>query len=134
MRIIVLKPAATRLHCCGPLLRWDPVGPCLLQNPKERITLPKMMKHPWVTRRGSWPLRSMKEMVRSGEDLDEPVPDLMNTFHVLDVPRQVSKRSVSGSAQSVHSVQGSAEALRCWSCLFGLNGCAWPRTAATKPM
>ena len=51
-----------------------------------------MMKHPWVTRRGSWPLRSMKEMVRSGEDLDEPaeVPDLMNTFHVLDVPRQVS--------------------------------------------
>ena len=88
--------------CCSPLSRRAPFAPCRLQNPKERITLPKMMKHPWVTRRGSWPLRSMKEMVRSGEDLDEQaeVPDLMNTFHVLDVPRQVSQQCLSGSAQS----------------------------------
>ena len=101
MRSSVLKSAAPQLHCCRPLSRRDPFAPCLLQNPKERITLPKMMKHPWVTRRGSWPLRSMKEMVRSGEDLDEPaeVPDLMNTFHVLDVPRQVSKRSLSGMCE-----------------------------------
>lgn len=50
-----------------------------------------MMKHPWVTRRGSWPLRSVKEMVQAGETPEQaPVlPDLMSTLNVLDVPRQV---------------------------------------------
>lgn len=63
----------------------------LMQNPKERITLGKMMKHPWVTRRGSWPLRTVKEMVRVGETPELPpvLPDLMSTLNVLDIPRQV---------------------------------------------
>lgn len=62
-----------------------------LQNPKERITLSKMMKHPWVTRRGNWPLRSVKEMIRVGErpELPPVLPDLMSTLNVLDIPRQV---------------------------------------------
>lgn len=124
----MLKSAATQLHCCGRSPCCDPLAPCLLQNPKERITLPKMMKHPWVTRRGSWPLRSMKEMVRSGEDLDEPaeVPDLMNTFHVLDVPRQVSTQSLSGCAQLILTFD-AAQGPRVLSCLTGLTLCAWPR-------
>ena len=63
----------------------------LIQNPKERITLSKMMKHSWVTRRGSWPLRSVKEMIRVGErpELPPVLPDLMSTLNVLDIPRQV---------------------------------------------
>ncbi len=87
------------------------------------------MKHPWVTRRGSWPLRSMKEMVRSGEDLDEPaeVPDLMNTFHVLDVPRQVSTQSLSGCAQLILTFD-AAQGPRVLSCLTGLTLCAWSRS------
>lgn len=62
-----------------------------VQNPKERITVSKMMKHPWVTRRGSWPLRSVKEMIRVGErpELPPVLPDLMSTLNVLDIPRQV---------------------------------------------
>lgn len=64
---------------------------CLLQNPKERITLGKMMKHSWVTRRGSWPLRTVKEMVHMGDTPELPpvLPDLMSTLNVLDIPRQV---------------------------------------------
>ncbi|DBB11245.1 hypothetical protein WJX82_004325 [Trebouxia sp. C0006] len=62
----------------------------LAKNPKERITLGKMMKHPWVTRRGSWPLRTVKEMVRMGDTPELPpvLPDLMSTLNVLDIPRQ----------------------------------------------
>lgn len=62
-----------------------------VQNPKERITLSKMMKHSWVTRCGSWPLRSVKEMIRVGErpELPPVLPDLMSTLNVLDIPRQV---------------------------------------------
>ncbi len=50
-----------------------------------------MMKHPWVTRRGSWPLRTVKEMVRMGDtpELPPALPDLMSTLNVLDIPRQV---------------------------------------------
>ncbi len=50
-----------------------------------------MMKHPWVTRRGSWPLRTVKEMVRMGDTPELPpvLPDLMSTLNVLDIPRQV---------------------------------------------
>ena len=49
------------------------------------------MKHPWITRRGSWPLRSVKEMVRQGDTPELPpvLPDLMSTLNVLDIPRQV---------------------------------------------
>lgn len=63
----------------------------MVQNPKERITLSKMMKHPWVTRGGGWPLRSVKEMIRVGErpELPPVLPDLMSTLNVLDIPRQV---------------------------------------------
>lgn len=62
----------------------------LTKNPKERISLSRMMKHPWVTRRGSWPLRTVKEMVQAGETPEQPpvLPDLMSTLNVLDVPRQ----------------------------------------------
>lgn len=62
----------------------------LAKNPKERITLSKMMKHPWVTRGGGWPLRSVKEMIRVGErpELPPVLPDLMSTLNVLDIPRQ----------------------------------------------
>lgn len=62
----------------------------LAKDPKERITLSRMMKHPWVTRRGSWPLRSVKEMVRQGDTPELPpvLPDLMSTLNVLDIPRQ----------------------------------------------
>lgn len=79
-------------HCRGNVLGSHPT-PChvCLQNPKERISLGRMMKHPWVTRRGSWPLRTVKEMVQAGETPEQaPVlPDLMSTLNVLDVPRQV---------------------------------------------
>ena len=69
----------------------------LIQNPKERITLSKMMKHSWVTRRDSWPLRSVKEMIRVGErpELPPVLPDLMSTLNVLDIPRQVRSRPIS---------------------------------------
>ncbi|KAK9823463.1 hypothetical protein WJX72_002919 [[Myrmecia] bisecta] len=67
------------------LLLW-----LLVKNPKERITLQRVMRHPWVTRQGAWPLRSIREMLRRGENPNaEPVlPDLMATMNVLDVPRQ----------------------------------------------
>ena len=73
------------------------------------------MRHAWVTRRGAWPLRTVREMVRAGlapaEDdpadtprlpagaagLGQPslgpaapaaLPDMLSTINVLDVPRQ----------------------------------------------
>jgi hypothetical protein len=53
----------------------------------------RVMKHPWVTKRGQWPLRSVREMVKEHGKVmndDEPeLPDLMSTYNVLDVPRQV---------------------------------------------
>lgn len=63
-----------------------------MQDPKQRITMAKVMRHPWVTKRGQWPLKSVREMLRDDGkiDDDEPeLPDLMSTFNVLDVPRQV---------------------------------------------
>ena len=83
-----------------------------MQNPKERITLGKMMKHPWVTRRGSWPLRTMKEMVRVGETPELPpvLPDLMSTLNVLDIPRQVH-HMLCGTIHRAHScLQGQVSA------------------------
>ena len=58
----------------------------------------KVMKHSWVTKRGAWPLKSVREMLREGVSLDESeaeLPDLMATFNVLDVPRQVRTQSMS---------------------------------------
>ncbi len=70
------------------------------------------MRHPWVTRRGAWPLRTVREMVRAGlspaegDAADAPLPpagagfgntppgspaalpDMLSTINVLDVPRQ----------------------------------------------
>lgn len=64
-----------------------------MQDPKQRITMTRVMKHPWVTKRGQWPLRSVREMMKEhGKVIDneEPeLPDLMATYNVLDVPRQV---------------------------------------------
>ena len=51
------------------------------------------MKHPWVTKRGQWPLKSVKEMIKETGKIDEDdvvLPDLMATHNVLDVPRQVA--------------------------------------------
>ena len=54
----------------------------------------RVMKHPWVTKRGQWQLRSVREMMKEHGrvvDNEEPeLPDLMSTYNVLDVPRQVS--------------------------------------------
>lgn len=68
-----------------------------LQNPKERITLPAVMRHPWVTKRGAWPLQTVREMGGVTEEEEEEInpqlvslPDMMSTVNVLDVPRQVS--------------------------------------------
>ena len=97
----------------------------LMQNPKERITLGKMMKHPWVTRRGSWPLRTVKEMVRVGETPELPpvLPDLMSTLNVLDIPRQVQHTPLpppppaslaQGGAGAQAEKQLSISQLRCY--------------------
>ena len=63
-----------------------------MQDPKQRITMGKVMKHPWVTKRGQWPLKCVRDIFRDQGQLDEEepeMPDLMSTFNVLDVPRQV---------------------------------------------
>lgn len=90
-----------------------------MQEPSQRITLQKVMQHPWVTRQGAWPLRTMKEMLRSGagpDDDDDDIenygqlPDLMSTVNVLDVPRQVLSplflAEKSTSWESVHVSEG----------------------------
>ena len=75
------------------------------------------MKHPWVTKRGAWPLATMREMggCRGGASEDAEValtdaiaedclltnpgalhmPDLMSTSNVLDVPREVRTSGAS---------------------------------------
>jgi hypothetical protein len=85
-----------------------------LQNPRERITLGRVMRHDWVTKRGAWPLATMRELsgcaaaagggdetprgaanAAAAEDclLTNPaalqLPDLLSTMNVLDVPREV---------------------------------------------
>jgi hypothetical protein len=77
------------------------------QDPKKRITLPKVMRHSWVTKAGEWPLRTIKELLRAGDGLEEEgddadddavpsylspaeLPDMMATHNVLDVPQQAS--------------------------------------------
>jgi hypothetical protein len=66
-----------------------------VQNPRERITLPIVMKHPWVTKRGAWPLQTVREMGGCPEEEEEinpqlvSLPDMMSTVNVLDIPRQV---------------------------------------------
>lgn len=40
-----------------------------LQSPKERITLQEVMKHPWVTMDGKFPLKSYRDL-RPGETND----------------------------------------------------------------
>jgi len=64
-----------------------------------------VMKHPWVTKRGQWPLRSVREMVKEHSKMlneDEPeLPDLMSTYNVLDVPRQVPPPPPTTTTQSL---------------------------------
>ena len=62
-----------------------------MQDPKQRLTLRQVMRHPWVTRRNAWPLKTVREMLLHGEDPSAPpvLPDLMSTYNVLDIPRQV---------------------------------------------
>ena len=33
-----------------------------LQSPQERITLPELLKHPWVTMDGRFPIRSSRDL------------------------------------------------------------------------
>lgn len=82
-------------HACGERTL------CIAQDPLQRITLQKVMQHPWVTKQGAWPLRTMKEMLRNGAGPDDDdddlesfgqMPDLMATVNVLDVPRQVTPK------------------------------------------
>ena len=67
-----------------------------LQNPRERIMLPAVMKHAWVTKRGAWPLQTVREMGGCPEEEEDinpqlvALPDMMSTMNVLDIPRQVS--------------------------------------------
>lgn len=74
---------------------WPENEPAGAQNPRERITLPQVMKHPWVTKRGAWPLQTVREMGNCPEEEEEinpqlvSLPDMMSTVNVLDVPRQV---------------------------------------------
>ena len=55
-----------------------------------------VMRHPWVTKRGAWPLQTVREMGGCPEEEDEinpqlvSLPDMMSTLNVLDIPRQVS--------------------------------------------
>ena len=73
-----------------------------MQNPRERITLSKVMRHPWVTKRGAWPLLTLREMggcLEADDDMNElnpqlmQLPALMATSNVRDIPRQVGLRS-----------------------------------------
>ncbi|KAK9800910.1 hypothetical protein WJX73_010144 [Symbiochloris irregularis] len=64
----------------------------LCKDPKQRLTMQRVMKHAWVTKRGVWPLRTVRETLRAGDaigaDDDEPdMPDFMSTLNVLDIPR-----------------------------------------------
>lgn len=76
-----------------------------LQNPRERITLGRVMRHPWVTKRGAWPLLTVREMGGCPDSEDDAndlnpqllqLPDLMATSNVLDIPRQVAALPIPG--------------------------------------
>lgn len=56
--------------------------------------MPRVMKHPWVTKRTQWPLRTVRETVKAGDvigadDMESEMPDFMSTLNVLDIPRAV---------------------------------------------
>lgn len=91
------------------------------QDPKQRLTMPRVMKHAWVTKRGAWPLRTVRETVRAGDAIgadDEPeMPDFMSTLNVLDVPRAVG-RPLSHSKRDLLQC-GISQAL---SMLLSLSG------------
>ncbi len=40
-----------------------------VQNPRNRISLPDIMRHPWVTMSGQFPLKSTREL--KGEETQE---------------------------------------------------------------
>ena len=69
------------------------------QDPKQRLTMPRVMHHPWVTKRGQWPLRTVRETVRAGDtigadEMEPEMPDFMSTLNVLDLPRAVGPSSL----------------------------------------
>ena len=87
-------------------------APLHAQDPRQRIKLPRIMKHPWVTKQGAWPLATLREMGGRGGSASEDaesaaavedclltapgllqLPDLMSTSHGLDVPREVRARA-----------------------------------------
>lgn len=47
-----------------------------VQNPRDRITLPEIMRHPWVTMSGHFPLKSTKDL--KGDESQERHSGLVN--------------------------------------------------------
>ena len=94
----MLKPCVVPLLQQAHHSRLVTRGICL-QNPRERSTLSRVMRHPWVTKRSAWPLLTVREMGGCTEAADDDMnyinpqlvqlPDLMATSNVLDIPRQV---------------------------------------------
>jgi len=104
------------------------------QNPRERITLGRVMRHAWVTRRGAWPLRTVREMVAAGlspaaggggelppagaaaalartppgSPLAAALPDMLATINVLDVPRQARAAAVAPHPRVTHPLRSAA--------------------------
>lgn len=100
VNLVLVQCSPNHLMMCSMLHMW------CAQDPSQRITLARVMRHPWVTRSGAWPLATLREMggccaggsASGGEEEDDclvthpqlvPLPDLMATVNVLDVPRQV---------------------------------------------
>jgi hypothetical protein len=129
-------------RCCvaaAPVQRVRP-GRCAgAQNPRERITLSRVMRHAWVTRRGAWPLRTVREMVAAGlspaagggGDLPPAgagsalartppgsptaaaLPDMLATINVLDVPRQARRAATAAFLRVTHPLlEGGRVTLR----------------------
>lgn len=104
-----------------------------MQDPKQRLTMPRVMKHAWVTKRGQWPLRTVRETLRAGDAIgadDEPeLPDFMSTLNVLDVPRAVRARNhlaaCSPWAQPCAAVRESL----CCHCCLPTTACSRGRAA-----
>ena len=83
----------------------------LVQDPAARLTMPRVMKHSWVTRGAQWPLRTVREMIRAGDTLGDDeapeMPDFMSTLNVLDIPRQVRLAGatfISTAVKRVHDM------------------------------
>lgn len=92
------------------------------------------MRHAWVTRRGAWPLRTVREMVAAGlspaaggggelppagaaaalartppgSPSAAALPDMLATINVLDVPRQARAAAVAPHPRVTHPLRSAA--------------------------